>query len=316
MWPPRALLLAVALGLAACAGGSEAAGEPAAPVGPTGPPVVPVIDAAMKARLRAVLAVGRARGNRDGVFAKVGDSNTVLPAFLHPIACDEVRYGRWSSLEPVVARWTATPVPAGWELEPCPVSNSMTRAGSASFAGWGTADLLRAHTPRSPECRPPDDIALRCELFQLKPSVALVMIGTNDMLVPDGRSIDPSGLERFRTNLPVIVREILEAGVIPVLSTLPPRTTPPFTGHLPASYNEVIVQTATEQQVPLWNFWRALRSVEHDLADGLHPAVSPTGAGDLRDEALEWGFNVRNLTALQVLEKVGRIVLDDGRPDA
>jgi hypothetical protein len=31
---------------------------------------------------------------------------------------------------------------------------------------------------------------------------------------------------------------------------------------------------------------------------------------------MNWGFNVRNLTALQVLEKVGRIVVDDGAPDA
>src|SRR5688572_18286534 len=52
------------------------------PSGFEGAPVVPVIDGVMQAHLRDVAARGRALGNREDVFAKVGDSNTGFPEFL------------------------------------------------------------------------------------------------------------------------------------------------------------------------------------------------------------------------------------------
>ena len=314
---PRAALLALAVVAGACGGSSDAAVEVVVPPIVASTPVLPVIDAAMQTRLQEVLAVGRARGNRDGVFAKIGDSNTAIPGFLLEVGCGEVTFGRWTSLRPVVERWSATPVPNGWELESCEVSNSFTRVGSAAFPGWRSGDLLRPHRPRPPECEPPDDLAVRCELFQIKPSVALVMIGTNDMLVDDGLAIDPDALERFRPNLRRVIREILDAGVIPVVSTLPPRRHPPISEPLPPVWNEVIIEVAAEERVPLWNYWRDLQDApQFGMSyDWLHPSVAPTGGGDLRDEAMDWGFNVRNLGALRVLEKVGRIVLDGGPPD-
>jgi hypothetical protein len=77
------------------------------------------------------------------------------------------------------------------------------------------------------------------------------------------------------------------------------------------------VAIARDLQVPVWNYWLALQSASQTgmAYDWVHPSPAPTGAGDLRDPAMDWGFNVRNLTALQVLEKVGRVVIDDGAPD-
>ena len=313
----RAALLGLALLAAACGGSSDAAVEVIVPPLVSTTPVLPVIDTGMKTRLQAVLAAGRARGNQEGVFAKIGDSNSSVPGFLLAVGCGDIVYGRWESLRPIVERWSATPVPHGWELEGCDVSNSFTRVGSANFPGWRTSDLLRGHRPRPPECQPPDDLAVRCELMQVKPSVALVMIGTNDMLLDDGGTIDPSGLEHFRPNLRRLIREIVDAGVIPVLSTLPPRRHPPISEPLPPVWNEAIIEVAAEEQVPLWNYWRDLQDKpQFGMSyDWLHPSVAPTGGGDLRDRAMDWGFNVRNLGALRVLEKVGRIVLDGGPPD-
>lgn len=313
----RAALVAVALLAAGCGGASEATPKVVVPSIVRTTPVVPRIDAAMKARLREVLADGQAKGNRRDVFSKIGDSITAIPDFLVPIGCGKVTWGRWESLRPVVVRWSSTPVPRGWELERCAVSNSFTRVGSAAFPGWRTADLLTAHTPHPKDCPPPDDVAVRCELREVRPSVALVEIGTNDMVTGDGQTVDPDGLERFREQLPKVLQAVLDAGVIPVVSTLPPRRNPEDTEAMPPRWNAEIIRIAERMHVPVWNYWLALQSASQTgmSYDWVHPSPAPTGAGDLRDEAMNWGFNVRNLTALQVLEKVGRVVLDDGPPD-
>lgn len=314
----RGALVALAVLATACGGASEGSTpKVVVPAVVRATPVVPRIDAAMKERLRAVLAAGAARGNRRDVFSKIGDSITAIPDFLVPIGCGKVRWGRWASLQPVVTRWSATPVPRGWELERCGVSNSFTRVGSAAFPGWRTADLLSAHRPHPDDCPPPDDVAVRCELREVRPSVALVEIGTNDMVTGDGQHLDPEGFERFRTQLPEVLQAILDAGVIPVVSTLPPRRNPVETAPLAPRWNAEIIRIAGELHVPVWNYWLALQSASQTgmSYDWVHPSPAPTGAGDLRDAAMDWGFNVRNLTALQVLEKIGRVVLDDGPPD-
>lgn len=319
-----AALLAVAgLLLAGCGAEGGASTEPVRPVVVpplvTSTPVLPVIDAAMKARLQAILERGRARGNRDFVFAKVGDSNTAIVDFLVPIGCGDVRYGPWEDeLRPIVERWSAVPVVAGYEEKDCDRSNSFTRVGAAAFPGWRTGDLLRGHHPRADMCRPPEDAAVRCELSQIRPSVALVMVGTNDMLLDD-QTIDPSGLEHFRPRLRRLLDEILARDVVPVVSTLPPRRHPgPHTEYLPPLWNEAIIEIAAEYGLPVWNYFLDLQDVpQFGMSfDWLHPSPAPTGAGDLRDGAMRWGFNVRNLGALRVLEKLTRIVIDDGPPDA
>jgi hypothetical protein len=313
-----AALLALALLAAGCGGASEAAPKVVVPAIVRSTPVVPVIDASMKARLRAVYADGLARGNHPDVFAKVGDSITAIPDFLVPIGCGRVEWGRWAALQPVVERWSAAAVPHGWELERCGSSNSVTRVGSAAFPGWRTADLLTPHTPHPADCPPPDDVALRCELRQIRPAVALLEIGTNDMVDDSGQAIDPAGFDRFRTGLRQVIEDLLDAGVVPVVSTLPPRRNPIETAPLPPRWNAEIIRIARDLQVPVWNYWLALQSASQTgmAYDWVHPSPAPTGAGDLRDAAMDWGFNVRNLTALQVLEKIGRVVLDDGPADA
>jgi hypothetical protein len=318
----RALLLgalAVALAAAGCGGASKASVPVEVPAVVRSTPVLPRIDAAMKAHLRSIYLAGQAAGNHRDVFSKIGDSITAIPDFLVPIGCGRIEWGPWQDeLEPVVQRWSAEPVPRGWELERCGVSNSFTRIGSAAFPGWRVEDLLTAHTPHPKDCPPPDDVAVRCELAEVRPSIALVEIGTNDMVAGDGQTLDPGGFDRWKVQLRELVREIVAAHVVPVLSTLPPRRNPIETEPLPPQWNAEVIRIAEEAQVPVWNYWLALQSASQTgmAYDWVHPSPAPTGAGDLRADAMNWGFNVRNLTALQVLEKVGRIVVDDGAPDA
>ena len=64
-----------------------------------------------------------------------------------------------------------------------------------------------------------------------------------------------------------------------------------------------VVQVATQfagTGLPLWNLWRAMQ--ERGITNPY--SVAPEGPGNLTEGALNYGYNIRNLTALQVLETV------------
>jgi hypothetical protein len=279
--------------------------------------VVPRIDAALQARLLRVVAAGRSQGSRAGVFAKVGDSITASPDFLVPIGCGAVDYGRWSVLAATVARWSAT-VPHGWLDPGCPAATSFTRVGASAAPGWRVADLVRPRSAADALCQPVPTSAIDCELAAIRPSLALVEIGSNDLVTPDGEHVDPAGLHDFEPGFRQLVRTIVAHGVVPVVSTVPPRHRPPEAEPLVAELNDIVVRVAGEEHVPVWDYWLALQSSsQFGMAyDWVHPSPAPTGAGDLRDAAMDWGYNVRNRTALQVLAKLTRVVFDGGRADA
>jgi len=159
-----------------------------------------------------------------------------------------------------------------------------------------------------PECAPPDDTPLRCELKLMQPGLALIMFGTNDLAarIPPGD---------FKAAMDRIVSDLLEAGVIPIVSTIPPRTDRNSANARVSSYNMAVVELARERQVPLLNFWAALQGesmVGRGMAaDGIHPQGFGYGS-NLSERGLRYGQNQRNLYTLLLLEKIKRIVIDDG----
>jgi hypothetical protein len=291
---------------------------PPVPRGVADWPVVPVIDTAMQARLRRVLGAGIKMGNRPAVFAKAGDSITADPPFLHDFACPGAGAGLDAApdLAAVVAYFGVTQFPPGAAKVGCGVANSFSRTSVSAVPGWTSANALAPPRHPPPGCDPPYDTALICELHLLRPGIVLMMFGTNDL----GKSDDVDG---FAGRLTVLVQQALALGVIPVLSTIPPRLdTPEYAKRVPL-FNAAIVRVAAEQQVPLWNYWLALQAPglpNHGLsADGIHPSVYGCPACDptnLTPAALGHGYNQRNLTALQVLAKLKRVVIDAGPPDA
>jgi lysophospholipase L1-like esterase len=257
-------------------------------------PVIPVIDPAMKQSLRSVFQQGQAAGMNEFVFAKAGDSITWLPPNLTPLGdpsydpTNPAVAGAYTGLADTVDAFRATPVD--------PTSNSFTRTSTASYPGWLAANVAAA---------------LPAEIGAVRPSVALVMVGTNDATF----ATDPAA---YRATLVGIADEALARGVIPVLSTLPdnlaaggvvePRV---------LQLNQVVADVAADLGVPLWNYWRALQTLPNRGLDsgGVHPSVSPLGGGYFAGDGLAYGYNVRNLTAVQVLDKIRRVVFDDGAAD-
>src|SRR5439155_8164974 len=182
-------------------------------------PVVPRIDSAMKTRLRAVFEQGQADGNDAGVVAKVGDSITVSQSFLVDVGCGEVNLSGHSSVLPAIAAFTQSAVPQGSIAAWCGAANSFTRSSVAAAIGWSAGDALRPFigAPPDPACNdPPYDAPLPCELHLIHPAVAVIMFGTND----SERSADPAA---FAQELHAVIGVSIASGVIPILSTIPPR---------------------------------------------------------------------------------------------
>jgi hypothetical protein len=242
-------------------------------------------------------------GNNPGVFAKIGDSITASPSFLQALACRAPRLGAWSELRGTLEFFGATAVPPGSEEPLCPASNSYSRLGVAAVGGWRAADAL---APREslPACQGLP--AVSCELQLTRPSIALIMFGTNDLE-------DFSAVE-FRRHLARVARLVSSAGTIPVVSTIPPRAQRPFSQRV-ARFNAEIAALAENRALPLWNFWRQM--VEPGVPrqglsrDGVHPSAlcPPCTAVDFRPGGLRYGYALRNLGALRVLDRLRREVL-------
>jgi hypothetical protein len=270
-------------------------------------PVVPALGPVVANHLEKVAERGERFGNRPGVFAKIGDSITASPSFLQALACRSPRLGTWSRLRGTLEYFGTTSVPLGSEEAQCAVSNSYSRLGIAAVGGWRAADAL---LPREsfPECEGLP--AVSCELQILRPSVALIMFGTNDL--------EDFTAAQFRLDLARVARLVSRAGTIPVISTIPPRARQPFSQRV-ARFNAEIAALAENRALPLWNFWREM--VEPGVPnwglseDGVHPSVicPPCTAIDFRPAGLRQGYALRNLGALRVLDRLRRYVpLGDG----
>jgi hypothetical protein len=271
-------------------------------------PVVPALGPVVTGHLEKIAARGESFGNRPGVFAKIGDSITASPSFLQALACRAPRLGAWSELRGTVEFFGETPVPPGSEEAQCSVSNSYSRVGVAAVPGWRAVDAL-SRLEASPECG--DLPAVSCELQLLRPSVALIMFGTNDLT--DFTAV------QFRRDMARVARLVAEAGTIPVMSTIPPRARWPFSSRV-ARFNAEIAALAENRALPLWNYWRQM--VEPGVPaqglgeDGVHPSAlcPPCTEIDFRPERLRQGYALRNLGALRVLDRLRRAIpLGDGQ---
>lgn len=247
-------------------------------------PVVP----SLSGRVRQIYLAGQRMGNRADVFAEVGDSITITREFMWNIGVGGLHLDTYTNLQPVVDFFTRS-------------HNSFEWKGLAARSGWTSFNVLDPNAAPDEICTPEEN-PLVCELRILHPSIALIMIGTNDAMfgIP---------ADQYRQNLRAIVQTCIDKGVIPVLSTIPDNFTSPETGQRVHEINAIIISVAREYSIPLWNYWLALQSLPNKgiSGDSIHPSSPPNGeAGIFTPEGLGHGYNVRNLTGLQVLDAIWR----------
>jgi GDSL-like Lipase/Acylhydrolase family len=225
--------------------------------------------------------------------------------FLMLIGCEGEVLGDYTALEDTIQFFRNTPIVQ--EMSWCGPANSFNRTSLAAYTGWGAAQALMTLSPPVADCPAPLDTPIACELHLLAPAVALIEFGTNDLAT----RVD---LGDYRRDLDHILHQVMAAGAIPVLSTIPPRQDSPEAPGLAQTYNQVVIELARGHEIPLWNYWRTF--VDLDLADGglmadgIHPNVYNRSDGTVfTAEALRYGFNQRNLQAVQILKRLHEQVI-------
>lgn len=246
---------------------------------------------------RLIFQYGRSLGNSAYTFTRVGDSITASELFLTPIGQGNYSLGNYGYLQGVISFFSG-PNARG--------ANPFSAASIAARNSWGADSVLNPGFSDPNICRN-GETPLACEYRVTKPSVALIMVGTNDS----------GGIPaaEFQANLQMIVQTSINMGVIPVLSTIPPKHYNPATDGRVDEFNQIIVATARAYDIPLWNYWLAMRRLPGEglHPDGVHPSAPPDGVTTIFDaDHLQYGYTMRNLTALQVLYTLWQQVLYDG----
>ena len=234
-------------------------------------PVVPTVSD----RARAIYQSGLGQGNNEHTFTKIGDCESQAIWYLDDFDHGPGAYslGPYEYLQP------------GIDYFP----GSFDRVSMSARFSFNAASLLSPLWADRSACRP-DESPLECEVRIWQPSLALVMLGTNDTPRP----------ANFEGNLRKVLDYLIGRGVLPVLATKADN----LEGD--GSINATIARLAAEYDIPVWNYWRAMQSLPHQglLPDGAHLTNGPNRFDD--PKAMESGWAMRNLTALQALDAVWR----------
>ena len=172
--------------------------------------------------------------------------------------------------------------------------------GLAAASGFNVAAPLDATWADPKWCQGGESPAA-CEYRVARPSVAMIMFGTNDVGFTDAASYD-----YFLRGL---IDQTIDSGVLPLLSTFPTRPENPAKSLL---LNQIVAKVAQDYDIPLVNLNRALEPLPHlgiNPADPIHLSVPPDGRVDrFTADELQYGFTMRNLVTLQALQAVLKAV--------
>lgn len=152
-------------------------------------------------------------------------------------------------------------------------------------------------------------LAQMIEKYQ--PQVVVLMLGTNDASA--GRKV-----EDFRRDFEKAVDLILNAGTIPIVSTIPPHI---GTTALARSFNDAIRTVAKEKQLPLIDFEQEILKRRPDDWNGtllnkgdVHPTAAHgkinAGAAPTEENLKNCGYLLRGWLSVQKIAEVKRLVLD------
>jgi len=129
------------------------------------------------------------------------------------------------------------------------------------------------------------------------PSFAIISLGTNEA---HDVKLDKTPFEGC---LRRIIEHSIDQGVVPILST---KADNDEGDHY---INYLTAKLAVEYQLPLRKFWRAVHSIsQYGRRSADHLTFAPTNSFTdfSKREYLDYGMQVRNLTALQMLDMIRR----------
>lgn len=240
-----------------------------------------------------IYATGQAMGNREGVFTRVGDSDTTTGGYLRPIGMNDGEFcdlGAYDYLQETIDFYGESPlpnVPNSFDTTSLAAINGLTTVGVFD-PFWADADLCES-----------GEAPLNCEYRVVRPSVAVMMLGRMDVAYYE--------VDFYRENVRQLIEESMAQGVIPILTTfvvLPDN--PVYENSL--TFNTVLVDMAMEYDVPLINLWRAVQNLpRYGIgADFTHLSQAVGEFCTFTGSELRLGGTLRNLLTLQALDAIRR----------
>jgi hypothetical protein len=245
---------------------------------------LPVIPAQVSSRIIGVFQRGLSRGRDPNRFSKIGDCQNITPYFLS-VFDDPSKYrlgDQYTDLQLTVDRF----------------QGSWSRPSVATHGGYNAATVMSPFwtiVPR-PELCDKGETPVACEIRVNNPSFAIISM-------EEAWSGD---LQKYDYYMRLLVEYVLSQDVVPIIATraeLPGSQT---------SINQTVAQIAYDYSIPLWNFGVATIALpDFGLsADGFHLTPGTVEGNYYFDDParMQLGWTWRNLTALQILDAVSRIL--------
>ncbi len=246
---------------------------PTATLGPEDWKNMPVLPTGVSQRVRLIYQMGLLKGNNPAAFSKVGDCNSTMPYFLSDFdSPGQYDLGEYTSLQETIDYFSGS-----FSRKSLAAKDGLTSYAALSTLWVDWKDCETYETP------------LTCEFRVQKPAFAILSFGTNDA----------NGNVDFEIAFRRVIDMTIGSGVVPILSTKADNA------EGDEAINEAIARVAYEYELPLWNYWLAVQSLpDKGLRSPEHLSASSVGYANFEGENLNYGWSMRNLTALQVLDMV------------
>ncbi len=237
-----------------------------------------IMPPAVQENVKQIFAKGRQLGNNAQHFSKVGDSIIEQPHYMVKFDTPDYNLGQYAYLQDVLNYYRGS-----YGRDSLAVRRGL-HSWSWNNPTWADKD----------QCQP-DEGPVACEYRVYKPSVSFIVLGSNDVGVP----------EYFRKSMEDLVRFTIDQGVIPIIVTKADR-------HEGGSnINNVILQdTAAKFNVPLLDFDAVAGTMPNrgiDPEDGTH--LTFYYAHDYSvPVAFTKGHAVHDLTSVITLDKLWRLL--------
>jgi hypothetical protein len=153
---------------------------------------------------------------------------------------------------------------------------------------------------------------LQQEIATINPRIALVNYGTNDMQMGVTHR---SAMWPFFENFSKLLDELVQQGIVPIITGLNPRSDSVSGGQWVPTYNALVRGIAEARQLPFIHLYQATFGLPQMglVSDGLHGNVYTSGGPQpcvFDATALQSNYNIRNLLTLQALAAVWPLLAD------
>jgi hypothetical protein len=244
-------------------------------------PVIPTIST----RAIQLYRAGLAQGNNPNAFSKIGDCQNITSHFLGEFDNPQTyKLGStFEYLQPVINQF----------------QGMFKRESAAVRSGYNVAAVL-SPLQADPDICKAGESPVACELRINKPSIVIISLETWWAKRP---------AQEYEKYMRQILDLVIAQKALPILATKADNLEGDH------SVNATLARLAYEYDIPLWNFWKAVQPIPNGglSDDGFHLSHDSQRPDDplfyqrLSDpKAWNYGWTVRNLTALQVLDAVWR----------